>query len=626
MMKSFKHAAGLLLSGMLLLSGCGSTSQRGPYAEDGTFTASAQGMNGPVPVTVTVEDGNITAVEVGENSETPNIGTNAIEQLPDKIVEANSTDGVDDVSGATITSQALKKAVNIALGLEEAEESAVAATMTEADVVVVGAGVAGLTAAVRTAEMGHTAILLEQSSETGGSSRMAGGSISGACTQLQEAQGIKDSYEWMYKDILDIAGGIQNVYPELVWTHVQRSGEIIDWMQDFLGVQFKDEITTGVYTPENALRVYSTENGGVEYADALREKVDEYAEQGLIALYLNTKVDGLVKDADGVITGVTAGSQTFTGKGGVILATGGYGYNEEWVKEYNFEHSKSLAPITATGDGYDLASAEGAQLSHMEYLPGYGGAVDVNDGSYTASVRANVKGWSGDIWVTLDGKRHIDEAGSRYEDRAPVWENAEHNYVFMILTQEMIDQAEEPLFNVDKNNGNWDRFNEELEKGECVFSASSIQELAEKAGIDPEGLQATVDKYNADVAAGKDSEFGRTEKLMPIESDTYYAVRTVPYILLTSGGVLVNTSAQVLREDGSIVEGLYACGELMGPSNLEGYASYGGIADSICMVWGTIAAETAVSKVTGVETHVPEYKPISTELPDYDSITDPAQE
>ena len=629
-MNRLKRSVSLITAAMLLLSGCGgstgssASSDRGPYETDGELTGSAQGMNGPVPVTVTVENGNITAVVVGENTETPGIGSEAIDKLPGEIVKANGTE-VDGVSGATITSNAIKKAVNIALGLEQAEVSAtIVDGPTEADVVVVGAGVAGLTAAVRTAEMGHTAILIEQSSDTGGSSKMAGGAISGAVTKLQEAQGIKDSYEWMYKDIIDIAGGIQNVYPDLVWTHVQRSGEMIDWMVDFLGVKFKDEITTGVYTPLNALRCYSTESGGVEYANALREKVDDYSDQGLITLYLNTKVDGLVEDDDGNVTGVTAGDKTFTGKGGVILATGGYGYNEEWVKKYNFEHSKSLAPETATGDGYDFAEEVGAKLSHMDYLPGYGGAVDVNDGNYTAAVRANVKGWSGDIWVDVNGERKIDEAGSRYEDRAPVWEKSDHNYVYMILTQEMIDNAEEPLFNVDKNNGNWDRFNEELEKGDCVWSASSIKELAEKAGIDPDGLEATVTKYNEDVANGKDTVFGRTEKLMPIESKTYYAVRTVPYILLTSGGVLVNTKAQVLREDDSVVNGLYAAGELMGPSNLEGYASYGGIADSICMVWGTIAAESAVSEAAGEEIHVPEYKPISTELPDLTSIKDPS--
>lgn len=630
----FKPIMGGVLAVLMALSGCSSSSAAAATATpspsaaggftDGEYTASAKGMDGDVPVTVTVKDGKIASVIVGENHETEGIGTNAIEQLPNKIVEANSTE-VDGIAGATVTSNAIKKAVNIALGLEEPEAAADTGSMTEADVIVVGAGVTGLTAAVRTIEMGGTVILFEQAEDTGGSAKMAGGAISGACTKLQEEQDIKDSYEWMYKDIIDIAGGIQNVYPDLVWEHVQRSGENINWMIDTLGVKFKDEITAGVYTPENALRCYSTEKGGVEYATALRNLLDEGIADGKATLYLSKKVDGLI-DEDGSIKGVTVGDKKYTAKGGVILATGGYGYNEEWIQKYNFEHAKSLAPTTATGDGYDFATAEGAKLSHMDYLPGYGGAVDVNDGSFTASVRANVKGWGGDIWVDINGNRQLDEAGSRYEDRAPVWEHAEHNYVWMILTQEMIDNAEEPLFNVDVTNGNWDRFNEELEKGDCVWSASSIKELAEKAGIDPDGLQATVDQYNKDVDAGKDSVFGRTDKLEKIESDTYYAVRTVPYVLLTSGGVLVNTKAQVVREDDSVIDGLYAAGELMGPSNLEGYASYGGIADSMCMVWGTIAAENALSTALGKEVHVPGYVPVSTELPDYDSITDPAVE
>ena len=122
--------------------------------------------------------------------------------------------------------------------------------------------------------------------------------------------------------------------------------------------------------------------------------------------------------------------------------------------------------------------------------------------------------------------------------------------------------------------------------------------------------------YNSYAEAGEDLQFGRTENLIPFESEQYYAVRTVPYILLTKGGVEIDTTDAVLREDGSAVEGLYACGELIGGANLGGYGSHGGLAHATCFVWGTIAAESAVSRAMGQEMHVAGYSPLRDTIPE----------
>jgi flavocytochrome c len=576
--------------------------------KDGTYTASAYGMNGDVPVTVVVENGRITSITVGENSETAGIGSNAIDQLPDAMIAAQTPD-VDVYSGATMTSKALIKAVRIALGLEEAE-TPVANDVTSADVIVVGAGLSGLVSAYRVAELGSSVILMEQSGAVGGSSRYAGGYVSGAGTKLQEAAGLEDSPELAYDDMINI-GGAGNFTPALAWMHVQRAGEMVDWIVDELGVELS-EPGFGVYTPTNVPRVYQA-SGGIAYADAMTAKVNEMVDAGKITLLLNTEVTALLTDGDTVV-GVTANDQDYEASS-VILATGGYGYNKEWVERYNFAHSRSSSPVTATGSGYDLAESMGASFTNMQYLPAYPGAVDTSEDTYSLTVTANTNGWSGAIWVDLSGNRLVDEVDYTVADRQAAWENAEENYVYIIFTQEMMDSAEVPLFDVDATAGNWDRFQAELEEGYCVFSGSTIEELAENAGIDATGLAATVATYNKDVAAGKDSQFGRTSQLMALDSDTYYAVRTVPYILLTKGGVDINTSAEVLRADGSVIEGLYACGELIGGANIGGYGSIGGLAHSICFTWGTIAAESAASRAQGQEVHVSSYKGVTEELP-----------
>ncbi|MGI6151035.1 MAG: FAD-dependent oxidoreductase [Christensenellales bacterium] len=583
--------------------------EAGKYT-DGTFNASVYGMNGDVPVTVVVENGAIVSVTVGENTETPGIGTPAIEKLPAAIVEAQSPD-VDTIAGATITSNAIIKAVRIALGLEKVEGGTVSEE-TSADVIVVGAGLAGLVSAYQSARLGASVILLEQSGAVGGSVRYAGGYVSGAGTKLQAAAGLEDSPELAYQDMINI-GGAGNFSPELAWMHVQRAGEMVDWIVDDLGIKL-GEPGFGAYTPTNVPRVYQTETGGMEYADALSKKIDECIANGSVTLLLNTKAEELTNDETGAVNGVIANGVTYSAKS-VILATGGYGYNEEWVKRYNFQNSRSSAPTTATGSGYDMAEAQGASFSNMEYLPAYPGAVDTNEGTYSMTVSANTNGWSGAIWVDKHGNRMVDEVDFTVAARQAAWENAEDNYVFIVFTKDMMENAEVPLFSDDAKNGNWDRFNAELAEGYCVFSGSTIEELAANAGISADGLSATLSKYNADVKAGKDSVFGRTKNLMAFEDDTFYAVRTVPYILLTKGGVDVSTAAEVLRADGSKVEGLFACGELIGGANIGGFGSIGGLAHSICFTWGTIASESAVSRALGTEVRVDTFRGVTDELP-----------
>lgn len=578
---------------------------------DGTHTASAYGMNGEVPVTVVVENGAIVSVTVGDHSETPGIGTMAAEQLPEKIIAAQSAD-VDVVSGATITSNAILKAVKIALGLEKAEGGEASET-TSADVIVVGAGLSGLVAAYQSARMGATVILFEQSGAVGGSSRYAGGYVSGANTKLQKAAGMEDSAELAYQDMINI-GGAGNFNPDLAWMHVQRAGEMVDWIVDHLNLELS-EPGFGVYTPTNVPRVSQTVTGGIEFANAMKAKVDECVADGTITLLMNTRVDELTNDAAGAVNGVVANGVTYSARS-VILATGGYGYNEEWVKRYNFKNSRSSAPVTATGSGYDLAEAQGASFSNMEYLPAYPGAVDTSENTYSLTVTANTNGWSGAIWVDKHGNRMVDEVDYTVAARQAAWENAEDNYVFVLFTKDMMEGVE-PLFDVDAKSGSWDRFNKELEEGYCVFSASSVEELAQKAGISAEGLAATLKQYNADVKAGKDSVFGRTKNLTAFEGDTFYAVRTVPYILLTKGGVDISTAAEVLRADGSKVEGLYACGELIGGANIGGFGSIGGLAHSICFTWGTIAAESAASRALGTEVHVDTFQGVTNEVPKF---------
>lgn len=602
---NFKKVTSLLLALAMLLSitACGGKTEApaeqpaeaGIYTP-GTYTASANGMNGAVEVSVTVDADKITAIEVGEHSETPGISDPAIEQIPAAIVEAGSTE-VDGIAGATITSDAIKAAVEDALAMARGEEVATEVAATElpfekADVVVVGAGMSGITAAIKAADLGANVILFEKNAQIGGSALVAGGTLSGAGTQMQKDAGIEDSPEKFIEDIQKLGGGTNN--PELTKYHAEHSAAAVDEM-DALGVDFGDRIPTqpSTYMAMDTPRESRMKGGAKAVVEAYRPQLEKHIENGKIALLLNTPVTDIVIE-DNAVVGVVTDTDTYNA-GAVILATGGYGHNEEWINEYNFANVLTTAPASSTGDGYNFARKAGAGFSNMDYLPAYAGGVPVSDTGFNFSVGANTTEYPDAIWVDLNGKRMADEFGLTYAEKQNVWVNAEENIVYIILDEDM-KNANEPLLSTgsmkSEPDAEWKMFNDELAKGEVVFSGATVEELAANAGIDPAGLKATVEGYNAAVAAGVDSEFGRTQ-LTAFGEGPYYAVKTVPYVMLTKGGPMMNDKGQVLTEAGEAIPGLYQCGELMGGANIGGAANIGGLANTITIVWGENAARNA---------------------------------
>ncbi|NMA60378.1 MAG: FAD-binding protein, partial [Firmicutes bacterium] len=244
------------------------------------------------------------------------------------------------------------------------------------------------------------------------------------------------------------------------------------------------------------------------------------------------------------------------------------------------------------------AEKAGAQFSNMQYLPAYPGAVPVNDGTYAKTMVANTTKYPGAIWVNLNGERMIDEIDCSPDPKQTVWATAPENYVYIIIDENM-RKANPPILSYGagfamKPDTDWVRFNEEILKGDVVFKGETIEELAANAGIDEKGLAETVKKYNSFVKNGKDLDFGRVNSLIEFGEGPFYAVKTVPYLMLTKGGPLMDTNAQIINKAGQPIEGLYQCGELVGGANIGGAASIGGLANTICVVWGKTAARSAV--------------------------------
>ena len=275
-----------VLLALALLVGCAGASAQ-PALQDGVFAGAAMGMGGELAVEVTVENGAMTAVEVTAQKETPGISDPALEQLPAAILAAQSTD-VDDVSGATITSKAIKGAVEAALlaaqGVDAGEEDAIVYP-EKADIVVVGYGFAGMNAALEAANRGAHVVLLEKTEQRGGSMRLAGGTLSGAGTKIQAEQGIEDSPELFYEEIVSrnaAIGGEANYLPDVSKYYCKHSGEAVDWL-DSLGCDM-GERTAGqpsLYQPMKVARVYST-GKSASYLEKVGELVDAQVAAGTI--------------------------------------------------------------------------------------------------------------------------------------------------------------------------------------------------------------------------------------------------------------------------------------------------------------------------------------------------------
>lgn len=559
---------------------------------DGTYTGTGKGMHSNIAVTVTVEDGAITSVTVDSQDETPGVSDPAFEQIPAAIVAAGNTN-VDTVAGATLTSNGIIEAVNNALN-GTTEETSTELTI-EPDMIVVGSGMAGLVATARGVELGLNVLVLEQSVRTGGCIHYAGGTVSGAGFKIQKENGVEDTPEAFYADI-EALGGEGEFNEALAKRHTEEAGAAIDWLDEDLGVDFGDRsLVGGAYTAMQTLRVtralgsYSM-GAANAYLDPLNERLEQAIADGKAQIMYNTKVTELLVEGDKCV-GVKAGDLEFRAPS-VVLATGGYSYNEDLLKMAGFENVISCAPSTSDGSGFLLAQAVGGVFDNMDEIVNYyGGGIPTNGFDMYYQVNNSYPGM---IYVNAQG----DRVGAEESATSAMWYGQEESKLYAVISSNMIDKEQafikHPMMNsaVLENNG-WDKLEELAAEGNCVYKADTLEELAEMIGA--ENLTATVEAYNKDVAAGEDTAFGRSpESMVAFEEGPYYAVVTVPYVWSgTSGGVRANEDGYLQREDGSVITGLSLAGEILGPSNILGKINFGGINHSMCATWGIIAAENA---------------------------------
>lgn len=558
----------------------------------GSYTGSSKGMGGLVTVEVVFSADTIKSVKIVSQSETPSIAGPALERIPAAIVARQSL-AVDTVSGATVSSKAIIEAVADAAAKAGADVAALrllpalAAKSARppkpiklsADVVVIGAGGAGLSAALEASDRGaKKVILLEKMASIGGTTFISQGLIGGFDTKLAKKQGIKISYEAMYDNLMSNA--MYRLDPVLAGITVQRSGETIDWLAERVKVPFLDAILVG-YGPLQMM--HQVEGGGAGMLKPFSQAISD----AKIDLMLETRALSLVMNERGAVKAVKAeragGDVTIECKA-VVVATGGYANNPTLTALLDPEKAGTygIGFSGATGDGIIMGNNVGAALSHMNHLMAVLKDFDIMAKHAGTSATANVSRFIAApncVLVGADGKRFVDEKSGGYmtqELNAPIFNQMHKDglgYVWAIS-----DVATLKTMGVKRGLG--------ME----FIVADTVEELAGKMGLNPAALIKTVESYNGYAKDGFDPEFKRVK---PVALNApYCAVSVVPCEIITYGGLARNEKAEVLRADGSVIGGLYVAGEAGGNS------AYMGFTLSNAFTWGRIAGSGAAAFVT----------------------------
>ena len=537
----------------------------------GTYEGEGDGFGGPIKVTVTVDELSIKSIVVVEENETLGIGTTAIEKMPKTMVEKQST-GIDGISGCTFSSFGLKAAVNAALEKSGVEMSLITKApkkeevvnkdpvTIETDIVVVGGGGSGLAAALTARQNGAEVVVLEKMAFLGGAMSISGSQVVGAGSEYQKAQGIEDSADLFYEDLLR-NGHVNNEV--LAKLYADNVGETFDWLVNDMGVKFGEMLVTPEYQAKRSAPVIGT---SPVMAETLRENLKNSGAD----IYMETRATELIKEGDKIV-GVKAESADgiiYEVKAkAVLLATGGFGNNREMLSP-PYNTSLYYGPVSSTGDGHKMAMEVGAMTYLMEYSKIYPNGIEVAPGfakSTFAASNAVFRDMSS-ILIDRSGNRVANESGPAAAVR-----------------EVMLEQPDQTLFLL-MDQANWEKFHETNKASNILtdkeadrwlanngkttpifIKNDNIKAAAETAGIDGDALVATVERYNSFVAKGVDEDFGRKDKglSMSIGEGPYYIVEQKPRYATTLGGLKTSTNFEVYDENEQPIPGLYAVGELV---------------------------------------------------------------
>ena len=547
---------------------------------DGIWEGTGEGRGGTILVRITVTNHIITDAKAVSQSES----SFAQEALNKVLINAiGRTDYLsletDGITGATLTSQGVIDALTMAIAAAKGErsEEETGDGDCSCDIVVVGAGGAGLCAAVEAASQGCKVIVVEKQGIVGGNTNYSTGGINAAETSVQRGLGIYDSKELFYDDTMK--GGHYLNDSSLVRSFVENGPLTIDWLIS-LGTDLSD---VGLMGGSSVKRTHRPQ-GGTAIGPHLMKVLKEVAHTRNVEIRTNNKVTGLISQNNrigGVNIEKKDGSTYSILAKVVIIATGGFGANLEMVTRYcpTLRGMATLNHQGATGDAFTWIKAVGGYLIDLDKIQIHPTSEYVNHILITEAVRGN-----GAILVNSDGQRFVNEMQTRDSVSAAIL-SQRGGMAYLLFDQ----QVRQSLASIEtyQNQG-------------VLISAATIAKLADKIGIPRQTLTSTMSRYTEMQFNGKDDDFGRAASAMtaPLNVPPFYAVGITPAIHHTMGGIKVDPDMHVLREDGTVLPGLYAAGEVTG--GLHGANRLGGNGVGDVVVNGKIAGRNAAKEILGL--------------------------
>ena len=579
------HFSRALIAG-LVCSAFAAAVSAAPVTTQGTGV----GKHGDVTVAVTFDSGKIKDIKIVKQQENPVLAAKVFTDLKQHVIDTNSVQ-LDAISGATFSSKgfldavadAAKKAgVTLSKADKKAIKKAVKALPKESsyDVVVIGAGGAGFSAAIEAKNAGANVVLLEKMPAVGGNSLISGAEMNAAKNWVQPKLGINDDSPELHAEDTYKGGdmkGDMNVIK--VMTH--NALDAAKWCRDYLGVRFEDDnlFFFGGHSRKRAL--IPVGHTGTEFITKFQAKADELG----IPIITNMKAEELTKDKSGRVVGVKAtmngASYTFNAKGGVVLATGGFGANPEMVKKYNpkiDERFKTTDAPGTTGEALYMAERAGAQLVNMGYIQTYPICDPI---SGVIELIADAR-FDGAIMLNQEGKRFVEELQRRDVLSEAILKQT-GGYCWVLWN----DKIGSISNTVKEHPTEYEAFT----KQGIMATCDDLKCVADFTKIPFDSLKGTVNRVSSMTGKGNDKDFNHRSGLVDMTQGKYYVIKAVPSVHHTMGGVRINEKAQALTAEGKAIPGLWAAGEVTGVTH--GTNRLGGNAYTDIIVFGRIAGKAA---------------------------------
>ena len=465
------------------------------------------------------------------------------------------------------------------------------------DLIVIGGGNAGMPASIFAAKRGARVLVVEAAAQLGGTLFLSGGQMSAAGTKLQKAQGLKDSPEEHYNDIMRISKNQAN--PEIVRLAVYNAADTFDWMTDNgLVVHPEHPVTGTTHEPYSRPRYAWGLEGGISILKILEKIIQPHIDSGAITVRTNTEVIELIQAGNGAITGVVTrnedGKTARHSGNNVLLSCGGYASNPGMVEELegHTDYGDVSYPYSQ-GAGISLGTAAGGYVrGGNHHLPSFGSILQ--DDNFPSPRLARFVSYPPhrppwEIYVNVHGERFLREDMISHDVREHALVDQPDERCWAVFDDTTLNEAPPAV-------GGWTReeIKDAFDSQPMFYRANTLEDLADATGIDKNGFVKTVARYNRGQNGGKDA-LGREFMPRPITDGPFYAIRIQGSQLIGWAGLAVDGQLRVVRQDGTAIPNLYAAGELLGTDQFMGDSYCGGMLVTPALTFGRLLGDRILS-------------------------------